>query len=68
MQQFPDPLIHTCTSHPLVERVRWQGLHDEWSLWSPCKTPTPPTSREGAASYGTQPNMGSEGQILETLV
>ena len=25
------------TSHPLVERVRWQGLHDEWGLWTPCR-------------------------------
>jgi len=30
MKTFPDPLH---TSHPLVERVRWQGLNDERRLY-----------------------------------
>jgi len=30
MKTFPDPLH---TSHHLVERVRWQGLNDEWRLY-----------------------------------
>jgi len=33
MQPFQNPLQ---TSHPLVEQVRWQRLHDKLRLWSPC--------------------------------
>jgi len=29
------------TSHPLVGRVRWQGLREDWRLWSLCRIYVP---------------------------